>query len=296
MPSPFPISIKEFLVTILEVALFSTTSLPTMAESFQTHPDVIEILIVHDISTQKASQLAETFVALAPKFDLIIVVGPCCDSSNTITPENVAAAEGDMASSIAQLENITCRVVYLPGENDPPNTLMEQLHLTPNSVNIYARRLPLRTGLFITGFTETGENLDTNKVPDDFDRSAESDDELENVEVKSGISSVKAITEILNGEDQSESIDSGIFLLNYKFIHTLNHFLFHMGEEIAASKVNLVIVAPKTEDALRLPSTFGKLQIVVPKSLREGGNYCTVRLKKTEDNSWQPVLVEHHVL
>ena len=145
-------------------------------------------------------------------------------------------------------------------------------------------------------FTETGDNLDTRKVPDDVDRSAESDDELEDVEVKSGISSIKVIKEILLADDQSSRIDSGIFLFSYKFIHTLNHFLFHMGDEIEKSKVNICIIAPTTDDALRLPTTFGKLAIVVPKSLRDGGNYCTIRIKQIEDLTWQPTLIEHFVL
>jgi hypothetical protein len=267
-----------------------------MAESFQTHPTEIDMLVVYDISTQKAGQLAEKFVAHAPKFDLILIIGPFSDVKKALTPEDVAVAEGDMASSIAQLENITCRVVYLPGERDPPNTLIEQLHLTPNSINLYSRRLPLRTGLFITGFTETGDNLDTRKVPDDVDRSAESDDELEDVEVKSGISSIKVIKEILLADDQSTRVDSGIFLFSYKFIHTLNHFLFHMGDDVQQSKVNICIIAPTTDDALRLPTTFGNLKIVVPKSLRDGGNYCTIRIKQIEDLTWQPTLIEHFVL
>ena len=267
-----------------------------MAESFQTQPSEINILVVHDISTQRASQLAEKFVAHAPKFDLILIIGPFSDPQQNLSLEELAVVEGDMASSIAQFENITCRVVYLPAESDPPNTLIEQLHLTPNSVNLYSRRLLLRAGLFVTGFTETGENLDTRKVPDDFDRSAESDEELENVEVKSGISSVNVIKKILLGDDQTSKIDSGIFLLSYKYIHTLNNFLFHMGDEISESKVNICIIAPTTEDALRLPSVFGKMSIVVPKSLRDGGNYCTIRIRQTDKLDWQPTSIEHKVL
>jgi hypothetical protein len=207
-----------------------------MAEFFQTHPSKIEVLVLYDISIQKASQLAEKFVSLTPKFDLILIIGPFNDGKKLTSAEDFAVAEGDMASSIAQLENITCRVAYLPGESDPPNTLIDQLHLTPNSVNLYSRRLPLRAGLYISGFTETGNNLDTRGVPDDFDRSEESDEELEDVEVKSGASSIKVMKEILSVGIDMETVsdNSGIFLFSYKFIHTLNHFLFHMGEYLVA--------------------------------------------------------------
>ena len=269
-----------------------------MADAFQTHPNIIDFLVVYDISTHKASQLAETFVAHAPKFDIILVIGPFTDSKKTFSAEELAVAEGDMASSISQLENIACRVIYLPGEGDPTDTLSEQLHLTPNSVNLYARRLPLRSGLYITGFTETGEDLVTRGVPDDFDRSEESDEELEDVEVKSGATSIKIMKEILNGgcENEAVSADSGIFLFSYKFIHTLNHLLFHMGEDIVQSNVNLCIIPPATEDALRLPSKFGKLTIVVPKSLRNGGNYCTIQMKQEAKGEWQTTSIEHHLL
>ena len=276
-----------------------------MSELFQMQPGLIDILLVYDISIQRASQLAEKYVAHSPKFDLILIIGPFTDSKKLSGAEDLAIAEGDMASSIAQLENITCRVAYLPGENDPPSSLIDQLHLTPNSVNLYARRLPLRTGLYITGFTEKGSNLDTRGVPDDFDRSEESDEELEDVEVKSGASSIKVMKEILGGindgeksENETEKVDtdSGIFLFSYKFTHTLNHFLFHMGDDIVKSKVNIVIIPPSTEDALRLPPVFGPLKIIVPKSLRDGGNYCTFKMNQTEKLDWIASEIEHHVL
>jgi hypothetical protein len=157
-----------------------------MAEFSESCPLKINMLVVYDIDTRVASQLAEKFVSSTTKFDLIIILGPFTHDNKLISDEDIAVAEGDMASAIAQLESISCRVVYLPGENDPLNTLIEQLHLTPNSVNLHARRLPLRDGLFITGFTETGDNLEKRGVPDDVDRSDESDEELEDVEVSSG--------------------------------------------------------------------------------------------------------------
>ena len=270
-----------------------------MADSFPVNSDIINFLVVYDISTQKASQLAEKFVADAPKFDVILIIGPFTNANKLSGAEELAVAEGDMASSIAQLENIACRVIYLPGESDPSDSLTEQLHLTPNSINLYARRLALRSGLYITGFTETGEDLVTGGAPDDFDRSEESDEEMENVEVKSASTSIKIMKEILAGESDSDiaSADSGIFLFSYKFIHTLNHLLFHMGDEIAHSNVNLCIIPPTTEDALRLPAKFGKLAIVVPKSLRNGGSYCTIKMKQhSEKVEWQTVGVEHHTL
>lgn len=126
-----------------------------MDKEFQNHDQGIEILVVYDINMQTADQIAEYFVSSKPKFDLIIIVGPFNEDKALSTNEDLAVVEGDMASIIAQLENIACRVVYLSGGNDPRKTLIEQLHLTPNSVNLYARRLALRDGLFISGILFT---------------------------------------------------------------------------------------------------------------------------------------------
>jgi hypothetical protein len=284
-----------------------------MAE-FQSYPQQIDMLVVYDINTQTSSQLAENFIAHTPKFDVIVVIGPFTHDNRLSSKEDHAVAIGDMASSIAQLENISCRVVYLPGEDDPPSTLIEQLSLTPNSVNCYARRVNLRDGVFLTGFTETGDNLEKRGVPDDFDRSEESDEELEDVEVKSGISSINIIKEILlceedKNEEDPESevkkmrcsspipnqtdgekdadITGGVFLFNYKFTHTLNHLLFHLKDALMNAKVNLCIIPPITQDALRLPATYGDMQILVPKSLVNGGNYSTVSMVKDEKFEWK---------
>ena len=42
-------------------------------------------------------------------------------SSSGSTPEQDAADEGTITSTLAQLENIVCRVLYVPGTGDPPS-------------------------------------------------------------------------------------------------------------------------------------------------------------------------------
>jgi hypothetical protein len=95
-------------------------------------------------------------------------------------------------------------------------------------------------------------------------------------------------------EDNSST--AGIFLFNYKFTHTLNYFLFHMKDAILQSKINLCIIPPVNEDVKRLPSVFGGLQIIVPKSLIDGGNYCTLCMEKTVDIDWKAMMIGHHTL
>jgi len=180
-------------------------------------------------------------------------------------------------------------VVYLPSEVDPPKTLIEQMNLTPNSMGIHGRRLQLAKHLFVSGFAEKGGDVSYGKVPASVDRTAESDDELESVEIKSGLS-ISIINEILTSSSTSgtDSKDngSGIFVLNYKFSHTLNQFLFHMSDVLEKKGVDLaVITSSNPEETSRLPLKFGSLSIAAPKSLRHGGFYTSVQMDYDGDHS-----------
>ena len=292
---------------------------------FQTYPPVVNLLVCYDVDTASVSSLAERFVSgpTSTTFDAILVVGPFIHT-DVYNKEDLSTAEGDMASILAQLENISCRVIYLPAASDPPSSLVEQLHLTPNSVNIFARRLTLREGLFITGHTEVGADLEGGPVPPHMDRSDESDDEMENVELKSSTSSMAIIREILRAGDEqqkreieeavattaapsssSTSTDAiaasdpfvGIFALNYLNVHTLNYFLFHMQDDLKASGITVCVIPCCTDEAVRLPGTiFGKT-IVVPQSLKNGGHYATLRMEKSAtDGRWLATSVEQQKL
>lgn len=179
----------------------------------------------------------------------------------------------------------TVQVIYLPGEPDPPAALCHQLHLTPNSVNIYARKMKLVNSLFIYGFTEKSEDLLGSKLPDDVDRSPDSDDELDGVQVKSSsTTSIEIIKDLLRST--SDDASNGIFMLDYKFTHTLSHFLFHMTEGLESAGINLCIIPPNSEDSKRLPKKLGDLHILVPPSLRVEGGYCVVEMVR-DGAMWQ---------
>jgi hypothetical protein len=78
-----------------------------------------------------------------------------------------------------------------------------------------------------------------------------------------------------------ESEESGIFILNYKYSHTINHFLFHMPECLNSAGVSICIIplpSCTVGEALRLSSSFGNLSIVVPPSLKNEGRYCVATL------------------
>lgn len=312
------------------MSFYSTDIGPTWGQ----FPNRIRLLVVADVDITSACALAEYFVPQDPQFDAIIACGPFTHSPFT-TPEAKATAEGDIAFIIAQLESIVCRVIYLAAETDPSATLRDQLHLTPNSVNIHARRMLIRDNMHLSGFTEGDACLRSSKLPEDVDRSPDSDNELDGVEIKSGYSSIEIIRQILTGAEISPPVDEhkpaieardepeqkgdgnattsplqveaksssaiqksqlqagtetgfGIFILAYKFTHTLSHILFHMPEVLDDAGVKLCIIPSSSEDARRLPSRFGKLDLLVPLSLRKTGAYSIVEIAREENVSGSP--------
>lgn len=279
------------------------------------NPSIIFCLcfaMIWRLIARSALLLAEHFIPSRPCFDAVILCGPFTHSE-LLTEEQRVIAEGnffkrlqyymrtlfgdylgDVASIIAQFENIVCRVIYLPSESDPASILMKQMYLTPNSISIHGRRLELAPNLFISGFAEKGNDLSYSKMPDSVDRSADSDEELESIEIKSGLS-ISIINEILqpskaDGSESSEYMEkiagnipseSGIFVLNYKYSHTLNQFLFHMADVLDQQGVDLAIISScNPEETSRLPAKFGTLSIAAPKSLRHGGHYTVVNMTR----------------
>lgn len=270
--------------------------------NFLASPTSIRLLVCSDVDIISAARLSEKFVPMPPQFDGVILIGPFVQNPLN-TEEDRAVALGDMASIVAQFENIVCRVIYLPSESDPPNTLIEQMHLTPNSVGIHGRQLYLTKDLYISAFTEKGEELvehQTNVRPMKDEDVDEYD--IDSVEVTSGIS-ISIIQQLLQGTTASEKNtpvtkdkDVGLFVLNYHFAHTLNHFLFHLNDELDAAGVDLcIITSTKDNSASRLPKKFGRLHIAVPQSLRVGGHYTVIDLAFV-NNRWSTQQVESYQL
>ena len=281
-------------------------------EYFAVSQTKYRFLVCSDIDGQSATKLTEKFVNQDPEFDAVILSGPFTHQELT-TPEEIAVMGGDIASMIAQFENLVCRVIYLPSEYDPINIRNEQLNLTPNSLNIHGRQINLTNNLKLLGFSEKNEQLNSGKIPLNVDRSAESDDELEDVAVVSGQSS-SIIKEMLqksimnNNEEQRNNIttttpppttmNTGIFMLNYRYSHTLNQLLFHMNTELGAANISLcIITSADCPETSRLPVKFNKLNIVAPKSLRQGGHYVIVDIEyNTMTQLWDNITINAHIL
>lgn len=304
-----------------------------------------KFLVCCDIDGPSSGRVAEKFVPINHKFDLCILIGPFTHEkiNNNENNEKNAIINGDISSIIAQFENIVCRVIYLPTEYDPLNILLEQIHLTPNSLNIHSRYLNLTSNLSIMGLTEKGENITHGKIDSSVDRSVESDDELDHIDIIKG-ESIKIMNEMINNcielsnnNDYSNSdinsnsscindgdggdkgvilkmsgennLMSNIFILNYHFSHTLNHFLFHMTSQLAEANIHLAIITSSqstttttnsiqpsahiTNELDRLPSKFGNLNILVPKSLRRHGYYSIVDIAYDDIKmSWSNIQIQ----
>jgi hypothetical protein len=114
----------------------------------------VRILVVHDIDVAAATRLASWVLcsALKTAYDLCCVLGPLThhEGEAHLTPELRAADEGCITTTIAILEQIVCRVVYLPAPNDLGS---DDVHLTPSSQNINRRALQLLPGLIAVGNT-----------------------------------------------------------------------------------------------------------------------------------------------
>ena len=137
----------------------------TGTEFASTDVERLTALVVFEPDAHSAKVLAEKFVRNDPFFDVCIACGSftCLDVDVSTSAEAAACVQGDISSIIAQLENIVCRVLYLPGPLDPHELLQRQCSLTPNSVQVYGRTVQLAPGLHVAGYTETNTSSSSSK-------------------------------------------------------------------------------------------------------------------------------------
>ena len=249
----------------------------------------LRVLLCHDLDLRSSIQLTDLLVRRGRKFDLVLLCGPFTSVLNRIpiSAEEEAIRVADLSSIIAQFENVVCRVVYLPSDYDPSKLRGDkQLFLTPNSMGINQCMLPLTPSLSIIGFLEEESMLNLESaLPYDFDRSPDSDDELEGIVVKSS-SSISGVQRLLENVKASQSTAmSQIFVLNYKFATSLNQFLYHMPH--LTNDIILCVLPQVSESPLNVPLRHGPNTILLsPKSLRSGSFHYELNLSKS-GSSWQ---------
>eukprot|EP01039_Chlorochromonas_danica_P000706 gene706-768_t len=288
-------------------------------EAFLTPPTKLSFLVCRDVDIDSASRLGSNFIPYTPRYDGIIVCGPLTTGPHG-TPELLAVAQGDIATILGHLENIVCRVLYLPSGRDPLVILRDQQHLTANSCNLYSRHLSITPDLYAVGYTEIipqdktipysssstiggeyGTSTSTNnnimmsrrKAAHYDNNNNNTMEELEDVEISTSISST-ILKELL-----LPSQESAMLVLNYHYSHTLNQVLFHMNEDLIQAGVEVCIFCHDAsqeddDESHRLPKSFGQLAIVAPKSLRSGYYNELVLEKDVTTGRWKVTTNETH--
>jgi hypothetical protein len=247
-----------------------------------------DILVIYDVTAKCVKQLTNS---THQKFDLVIVVGPFTRDKRLLDQDFAISTAEEMTEIILLLEGISLKVVYLPSEDDYLS-LRSSLRFTPNSINLSTKSFLAKDGLVITGFTETVKNNAVNNRSPNSGGCTGDDMDIDDT-FGNEISSVDEINKLFLFKDDSEQsfvhsvmanrpicIERGILLFNYKFIHTLNYLLFHVVHQVLLSNTKVLIIPPNTEEALRLPTSFNGLKVIVPKSLKSEGKYYIVRLRK----------------
>lgn len=245
----------------------------------------IRILVVSDVDIRSAVEMVERFVPNDPQFTACLVCGPFTNMALD-TKENEAAAQGDMSYILSLFENIVCRVVYVGDDADPLKPVLEQINLTPNSVNIHARSLQLLPSLTISGVCERSDIADSDM-----------DGDCDDITVQSSLTKNiidEVLQAIIESSAESTTPSSGIFALNYKYLHTLNQFLFFSAESLHKANVILAVIPSKKDSAVTLPAEMNGMSIVAPKSLRDEGSYAIVELKCQQN--WSVSKIEYHKL
>lgn len=121
-----------------------------------SYPRQIKGLFAGDISISKAMILADKCVRSGPMYDFIISGGKFLSSKFTGRKmEESAIIKADFSTALAQLENIVCRVLYQSDPSGPHDMMSNECHLTPSSLNVYARCVPLLPNLKVMAFGST---------------------------------------------------------------------------------------------------------------------------------------------
>ena len=181
------------------------TSLLSKKKVVKRSPTKYKIMCISDVDLRSISNLSEWCLKNEDEIgavDFIICVGNLTptmegdnenNDGNSLSPEEAAAKEGTITSMLSQLENIVCRVVFVPGEGDPKSlrtmsTLRVQggglpkkydhLRLTPNARNIHKLSLPLSFNLGCCGYSEESIRVEDSDDDEDFVKSELNDADL----------------------------------------------------------------------------------------------------------------------
>lgn len=261
----------------------------------------MRILIVYDLTIQGAAALAEHFVSKEIRVDLILMLGPLIDSRDYSEPKNRdqwaknASRLGDISSTIALLENIVCRVVYLPTEIDILVKDKEH-HMTPNALNVHDRVLQLHKGLFVCGI------IDNEGIIQGFE---EDDPNEEHVNAELSDDKLRILRSFVQQQTSLHSHNMGdecstmLMLYKYTYASSLNHVLFHSSALLHASNVRCMVITPMEQDkeseavpiapiALPPAQTIDGVVVIAPPSFSQTQEYLMLDLDQERDGFLYP--------
>lgn len=256
----------------------------------------VRLLVLSDLDVPSCFMLSEFCVQKLNYFDGIIVLGPFN------TPHTY-----EMSIALAHLENVVCRVIYLPCGLDNTESLLSQVHLTPNSVNIFARKIPLANGLFVTGYSEVSSALvksNNNEVYDDLCMDYESTTTVENInELLTDSCDMNFVfdEQTVNLYDKwnpplkKNAVNFGILALTTCFSASLNQILFHSDDLFVNSNTKMILMSHISDTGYdhsttsRLPKKVGDVDIIGVPSLKKDKAFIAIEFTKDSSGSWSCV-------
>eukprot|EP00762_Andalucia_godoyi_P000863 ANDGO_03833.mRNA.1 hypothetical protein CAOG_05811 len=131
--------------------------------------DVERLLILHVTDTHadllQIHRLADYFSERRILVDLILHSGDVGDLSSpqTASKEQHFAAEGELTDTFASIENICCRLLYVPGNHDPESTFSRKPQLSSYSKNVHGSPMLLVPNLYLVS---AGGSVDSFEIAD----------------------------------------------------------------------------------------------------------------------------------
>lgn len=217
----------------------------------------VRALVLSDVDLKSVVLLSHSHLPeSSAKFDVCLLLGPL-------------PSEQETASAIIQeLLKLVNHVIYSVSANEDG----EIGSVWSSSTLLSDFSQELAPNIRIGGFVETTNDIKETSLPMSVDRSADSDEELEDVRVIHA----GGVLKIQNALARCSFIPQ-IFMLTYANSITLNQFLFFMPELIGGIKLCLLASHSSSEELsnnpIVPPQNLGGMRIIAVRSLSMTGSF-----------------------
>eukprot|EP00548_Thalassiothrix_antarctica_P014950 CAMPEP_0194173076 /NCGR_PEP_ID=MMETSP0154-20130528/7458_1 /TAXON_ID=1049557 /ORGANISM="Thalassiothrix antarctica, Strain L6-D1" /LENGTH=303 /DNA_ID=CAMNT_0038885995 /DNA_START=55 /DNA_END=963 /DNA_ORIENTATION=+ len=265
------------------------------------------LLVVADLDLPSASALAEDALCHLPDggtlIDCVCACGPFVDQFTDLqpymtspskivqpSPELTHALEGLVTGCLSQLENIVCRVVWVPSVKQDPTSLFlrqsskisrqtTQQRLTPNSRNVHQECLPLAPGLScygLSGSSSIGFNGRGRKKKggekDYLEKKSDHDCDSDDEDIAMLLSKLLALETVPVEKDATEHSPWEKFSMTSAIVLTTGISSATLVKQEMDNLLLHICASPLTE-----PSYSNG--VLIPGSLKNRGEYCLVHLQ-----------------